>query len=69
MGVHIYSVQRQEEDFPDANSFQPERWMDKEAQSNNNKKAANPFSIGPKACIGKRYVSLRHLADCDFQDN
>lgn len=63
MGIHIYSVHRKEEDFADANLFRPERWMEgaSEEQSHNNSKAANPFSLGPKACIGKRYVSLSNL--------
>lgn len=26
--------------------------------SHNNRKAANPFSLGPKGCIGRRYVNL-----------
>lgn len=60
MEIHIYSVQRQEKDFPETNFFRPERWMneDNEKQPRNNRKAANPFSLGFKDCIDKRYVSL-----------
>lgn len=31
---------------------------DSEKISQNDRKAAKPFSVDPKACIGKRYVSL-----------
>ncbi|KAL8668737.1 MAG: hypothetical protein Q9224_007779, partial [Gallowayella concinna] len=61
VGISQYAVHRREDYFPDANRFQPERWMDKQARSNNNLKAVNPFSLGPRGCIGKSlaYAEMR----------
>lgn len=47
-------------------TFKPERWTDPDCKDN--KAASQPFSMGPRACIGKKWVpknscwSLRFLA-------
>ncbi|KAL8798623.1 MAG: hypothetical protein Q9182_006517 [Xanthomendoza sp. 2 TL-2023] len=61
VGLCPYAVQRREDYFPNADRFQPERWMDKQARSNNNVKAFNPFSLGSRNCIGQSlaYAEMR----------
>jgi hypothetical protein len=42
--------------FKDPYSFIPERWMDKK-NSTDKLGASNPFSLGPRGCIGRKYVA------------
>ncbi|KAF7185707.1 Cytochrome P450 monooxygenase [Pseudocercospora fuligena] len=46
--------------FRDCDSFIPERWLDK-AYDTDYKKAAQPFSLGPRGCIGRHlsYMEMR----------
>jgi cytochrome P450 len=46
--------------FRDPDLFIPERWIDP-AYSNDVKKAVNPFSVGPRNCLGKNlaYMEMR----------
>jgi cytochrome P450 len=41
--------------FRNPDSFIPERWISSEYDSDN-KAATQPFSLGPRNCIGKKYV-------------
>ena len=34
--------------------FKPERWLDKD--SVDNLEASQPFSLGPRGCLGRRYA-------------
>lgn len=58
-------LQRDENHFPQSDTFIPERWMRNEAQSTKcpSARAANPFiylpfGFGPRACIGKRFAEM-----------
>lgn len=46
--------------FRDPDAFIPERWID-DSYSTDLKKAMRPFSLGPRACIGKNlsYMEMR----------
>lgn len=46
--------------FRDCDSFIPERWLD-DAYASDHKKAMQPFSLGPRGCIGKNlsYMEMR----------
>ncbi|TKA69439.1 hypothetical protein B0A49_03779 [Cryomyces minteri] len=46
--------------FRDCDSFVPERWLD-EAYATDTKKAMQPFSLGPRGCIGRHlsYLEMR----------
>lgn len=57
VGTCIYAIHHNEEYFPHSFEFLPERWLpgfelSKEQLMAANK-AFNPFSIGPRACIGR----------------
>lgn len=39
-----------------AEKFIPERWLDDPRFAGDAKRALQPFSVGPRNCIGKKYV-------------
>lgn len=61
IGVPTYALHHSEDIFPDAFSFKPERWLEGFGEQLARQRAAFvPFSIGPRACIG-RSVALMEL--------
>jgi cytochrome P450 len=38
--------------------FIPERWLGDSRFANDQKRIFTPFSVGPRVCIGKKYVFL-----------
>jgi cytochrome P450 len=65
VGTCIYSIHHNPAYYPQPFSFLPERWLSDEAHKVNQipglaHAAFNPFSIGPRSCIGKSlaYVEL-----------
>lgn len=52
---HHLSTYRNPNNFRDAYDFIPERWLD-DSYASDAKSALNPFSVGPRACLGKKYV-------------
>ncbi|KAH6719153.1 cytochrome P450, partial [Leptodontidium sp. MPI-SDFR-AT-0119] len=54
VGTGIYSIQHNKEYFPRPFEFLPERWIQEENPCGVNvSDALVPFSIGPRACLGK----------------
>jgi len=55
IGIGIYSIQHNEQYFPEPFKFVPERWLEGENPYGgvNVSEAFVPFSIGPRACLGK----------------
>lgn len=54
VGTGIYSIQHNEQYFPHPFEFVPERWLEQENPYGVNvSEALVPFSIGPRACLGK----------------
>ena len=49
---HHLSTYRNPKNFRNAYDFVPERWLD-EQYASDKKYALNPFSVGPRACLGK----------------
>ena len=64
VGIGIYSIHHNETYFPDPFVFQPERWLPNKKQSISGaaQKAFNPFSMGPRHCLG-RQIALMELSD------
>ena len=62
-GVCVSSLPlgRSEKYFKDANSFIPERWLDDPRFADDKKGIVQPFSVGPRNCLGKNlaYAEMR----------
>ncbi|KAH8588588.1 cytochrome P450 [Bisporella sp. PMI_857] len=60
VSVGSWAASHNEKNFRDCDSFVPERWIGDEYASDF-KKAAQPFSLGPRGCIGKHlsYLEMR----------
>lgn len=44
--------------FKDPQSFVPERWLPNTGYEDDRKDVFQPFSFGPRNCLGKKYVGL-----------
>ncbi|EME77267.1 uncharacterized protein MYCFIDRAFT_191444 [Pseudocercospora fijiensis CIRAD86] len=60
VAVSSWAASHNPVNFRDCDSFIPERWLDK-AYDTDYKKAAQPFSLGPRGCIGRHlsYMEMR----------
>lgn len=58
VGVHQWSTYRSPANFASPDSFVPERWLSDAPESylSDEKAALQPFSLGPRGCIGKGCV-------------
>ena len=61
-----WSVTHAEENFHDPNDFIPSRWTNSDCQDN--KDASQPFSLGPRGCLGRKYVYLHTLFEVHSTD-
>ncbi|KAI6778698.1 Isotrichodermin C-15 hydroxylase-like protein [Emericellopsis cladophorae] len=62
VSCHGWSTAHSPRNFHQPDVFIPERWLDKSGMySDENKDASQPFSLGPRGCIGKHlsYLELR----------
>ncbi|XP_066543341.1 cytochrome P450 27C1 isoform X2 [Amia ocellicauda] len=58
-----YSTSLEEECFPSASTFRPERWVRKDTNDHVDNFGSIPFGYGIRSCIGKRVAELEmHLA-------
>ncbi|XP_046887487.1 cytochrome P450 27C1 [Hypomesus transpacificus] len=58
-----YSTSMEEENFPGANDFRPERWIRKDNTDRVDNFGSIPFGYGIRSCIGRRIAELEmHLA-------
>ena len=53
VSVGMWASTKSERNFKDPYIFRPERWMDKD-NATDKLGASNPFSMGPRGCIGKK---------------
>jgi len=53
VGVHPWSAYLSAGNFKDPQTFAPERWLDDERYANDDRAACQPFSLGPRGCLGK----------------
>lgn len=51
VGIQNYTIHLNEEAFPNAEEWNPDRWLAKEGEEQR-KEAWVPFSVGPRKCIG-----------------
>ncbi|KAI6908252.1 cytochrome P450 [Hortaea werneckii] len=53
IGVHHLSTYRMESHFKNANEWHPERWLGDPEYKDDHLDALEPFSVGPRNCLGK----------------
>lgn len=58
VGINQVAITRSDENFVAPNEFLPERWMRDGRFAADRKMAFQPFSFGPRNCIGKKYGSF-----------
>lgn len=63
LGVHHLSTYRNEEYFHKPYEFHPERWLGDPEFKDDKLEAMEPFSVGPRNCLGK--VCLNNLLGCE----
>ncbi|KFY45029.1 hypothetical protein V495_03143 [Pseudogymnoascus sp. VKM F-4514 (FW-929)] len=61
VSVNQWSAYRSEANFREPNSFIPERFLDDPRFASDNKHALQPFSVGPRNCLGRNlaYAEMR----------
>ncbi|USW55658.1 Putative cytochrome P450 [Septoria linicola] len=53
VGVHSFATYRSPTNFEKPDTFCPERWLGDAGRKNRDLQAVEPFSIGPRSCIGR----------------
>ncbi|MCJ1430519.1 hypothetical protein MMC29_008437 [Sticta canariensis] len=63
IGINHWSTYMAEHNFRDPKNFVPERWLGDCRFINDDKKSFQPFSFGPRNCLGKNlaYVEMRMI--------
>ncbi|KAK1456008.1 cytochrome P450 [Colletotrichum cuscutae] len=63
VGVHHLAINRSPIHFSKHDEFHPERWLGDQKFESDQKLAAQPFSFGPRNCIGKNlaYAEIRTI--------
>ncbi|KAL2261273.1 hypothetical protein VTK26DRAFT_4494 [Humicola hyalothermophila] len=61
VGVSQWSAYQSEQNFRDPNQFIPERWLGEPRYADDKRDVLQPFSIGPRNCIGRNlaYAEMR----------
>ncbi|KAF6235303.1 hypothetical protein HO173_006498 [Letharia columbiana] len=59
--VSTHAAHRSTANFKDPDVFIPERWLGDKEFATDNKEASQPFSLGPRSCIGRNlaYLEMR----------
>lgn len=53
VSVPMWAATHNERNFRDSYSYNPDRWLDKN-NTHDKFSASNPFSLGPRGCIGRK---------------
>ena len=57
MSITTWAMFRSPKLFVDALEFVPERWLGDKKYESDRRDCVNPFSLGPRNCLGIKYVS------------
>lgn len=61
LDVFGWAMSRSSRNFTDPEKFIPERWSSENPRYPNDRlEGSQPFSVGPRNCIGKKYVLNFH---------
>jgi len=71
VAVSTFAASRSPLNFSDPDSFEPERWISGSGYDDDHREAVQPFSTGPRNCLGKKYAEsppghsliINHSAD------
>jgi cytochrome P450 len=55
--VSQHATNHSARNFSDADAYVPERWTGDEKYQDDKREVVNPFSFGPRNCLGKKYVA------------
>ncbi|MCJ1432335.1 hypothetical protein MMC27_001691 [Xylographa pallens] len=63
VGVNQWAANQSAAHFCEPEKFIPERWLDDDRYAGDDKEARQPFSLGPRNCIGKNlaYAEMRSI--------
>ena len=64
IAVCVYAIHHNAAYYPQPFTFRPERWLAKGGEAELAQSAFNPFSIGPRSCIGKGFAMAELLLAC-----
>jgi cytochrome P450 len=56
--VSQHAANHSSRNFKDPEAYVPERWLGDERYKDDNRECWNPFSFGPRNCLGKKYVYI-----------
>lgn len=56
--INMLAAYRSPTNFADPNSYHPERWLGDPRYASDNRNVFQPFSVGPRNCIGKNLGNL-----------
>lgn len=61
VSVCMWAATKSERNFQDPYVFRPDRWLGREGHTIDKLGASNPFSLGPRGCIGRNlsYMEMR----------
>jgi cytochrome P450 len=54
VSVSQYAANHSENNFKDPEAYVPERWLGDEKYKDDKREAFNPFSFGPRNCLGRK---------------
>ncbi|KAJ5780812.1 hypothetical protein N7457_005972 [Penicillium paradoxum] len=67
VACHHYASYHSESNFTFPDCFMPERWLGSDPAFENDKKdVLQPFSLGPRVCLGKQYALYHFLSPSNF---